>query len=112
MKMQIIFGWLPVEVEYQLSILSDYASLLDESFGDCITVLETLEKEGNEYFRTYNPIFVTHLTTEDVLENVLIWDGKALKKFKDFPKLVKYLPHVAPNELLSAEDFSTKWKST
>lgn len=110
MKIKIIFGWMPVEEENKLESIPDYASLLDDSFGDCEKVLNQLEREGHEYFRTWNPVFVDHLSKEDTLEKVFIWDKSELKPFKTFPKLIEYLPYFTPGEIISATDFSKDWK--
>lgn len=108
MNLKIIFGWLPVKESNKLRVLAEYSllALYDFSYSKA---LQGLEAEGLEYFRTYNPLFVDCLTNEEVLENVVIWDGEKLKKFKDFPELLRYSPHVPAGELVAAEDFSKNW---
>lgn len=110
MKLKIIYGWLPVGEENSLEILSDYADLLTEYNFNYFKTLQGIEADGFEYFRTHNPTFVDCLDINYILENVLIWNGTELKKFKESPELLEKSMYLSPGDLLSGGDFSKNWK--
>lgn len=111
MKLQIIWGFITNEGCSALNIIDDYAALLDEYNRDYETVLKVIEEEGFEYFRTYNPLYPNFLDDDVALENIVIWDGKKLKKMSEFPELVHKLQVMGPGEALCDTNFSKEWKT-
>lgn len=85
--MKLIYGYLPVHIEKDLSILGDYASILDEYKGDYEKTLNKIESDGFKYFRSYSPMFFQWWDDTRVLEDVLIWSKRKqeLLQFKDSP---------------------------
>ena len=114
MKIQIIWGYLPYYSLEKLNVMEDRPGFLDQWGGNyeaAILTQESLQKEHeSEYFRTYNPLYINYLDDAVALESVFIWDGKKLKRFKEFPELCAKIECMGPGEALCDTDFSKEWK--